>query len=136
MNSVAPVVSLTYWPVTSCLNFSTAALSFTCCDAQPASTANAVHAAMAAAQREKFLMTTLSSVIGAPLCLIPGAEREKFLEQIGIAHARGERRLREVFVGREVGIRIRLDDVDLSVGRQSIVDARAARESEAAIDAA
>src|SRR6185503_17881870 len=80
------------------------------------------------------MRSTTSSIVGAPLCLITGTEREKFLQQIRVGDIGGLRRLREIFIGGEVGIGIRLDHVDLAVGVHAVVDARAARESQAAVD--
>src|SRR5262245_42276247 len=130
MNSSSPA-SLTYSPVEFCRNFCASRLrisrSFTQAATVTASTINKqgwIHRCIAAP----------SLVVGAPLCLIPGTQREQFFQQLAVVDACGLRGLREVFLRREVGIRIRLDDVDLSVGVHAVVDARAARESEAAID--
>src|SRR4051812_15634954 len=136
MKSSAPL-SLRYWPAVSCLKASTVSLSFTCWFTQPASKAGKpIASTRAPARRCAVFMTFPSTVIGAPLCLISRAERKEFFEQLGIGHARRLSRLREIFFGREIGIRVGLDDVDLPVGVHAVVDACATRETERAIDAA
>src|SRR5688572_7714988 len=132
MNSRAPA-SLRYCPAVDCRNLSTAARFFCSCDAQAASVA--AIATMATVVPAMRLSMTLSAVISAPLCLITGAEREQFLEQLGVTHTRRFRRLGEILLGREVRVRVRLDHVDLPVRVHAVVDARAAREAERAIDA-
>src|SRR4051812_19182461 len=96
------------------------------CVTQPESTDASVTTLATMHCAENF-MALPSPVIGAPLCLITAAERKQFFEQLGIADSRRQRRLREVLVRREIGIRVGLDDVDLSIGVHAVVDARAAR---------
>src|SRR5689334_22697344 len=127
----------TYSPATDARNFWISRLVFSCELMQ----AHSATATSATAPDEiqrciRFISRAPLPIISAPLCLITRAEREQFFQQLGITHARGLRRLREVLVRGEVRIRIRLDHVDLPVGVHAVVEARASRETEAAIDAA
>src|SRR6187399_1477314 len=112
-------------------------MSLCCWLTQPVSTAEkqATSAKAPARHCNVVFMTLLSPVISAPLCLISRAKHKQFFQQLGIADSRGLGRLREVLFGREVGVRIRFDHVDLALGVHAVVDTRASRETQRAIDA-
>src|ERR1700754_5089829 len=138
ITSVSPC-SLTNSPATYDMNFCISRFDFSCWLMQAASVRQTSAVTTDASRFFGFMRAFIrrpSSIIGAPLCLITRAEREHFLQQLRVLDARGARRLREVLFLGEVRIRIRLDDVDLSVRVHAVVETRAAGEPETSIDAA
>src|SRR6185503_11809330 len=109
--------ALTYSPAADARNLWISRLVFSCELTQaPSDTASARTAHVDIQRCIRFIGAPdrhSLTIVSAPLCLITRAEREQFFQQLGIAHARGLRGLREILVGGEVGIRVRLDDVDL-----------------------
>src|SRR3982751_5648338 len=131
MNMSSPA-SLAYSPVEFCMNVCASRLRAS------RSLTQAIMFTASSISKQGWIQRRIAAslpVVSAPLCLISATQREQFLQQIGIVHACRLARLREILLGREVGIWICFDDVDLPVGVQAVVDARATRESQAAIDA-
>src|SRR3954470_17967322 len=116
MNMSSPA-SLVYSPVESCMNF---------CASRLRASRSLMQATMFTASsisKQGWIQRRIAAslpVVSAPLCLISATQGEQFLQQIAVVHARRLRGLREIFLGREVGVGIGLDDVDLPVTVQPV----------------